>query len=108
MNATDKRVVLITVPDSGEASAIAKKLVEEKLAACVNIAPGIRSVYMWKGEICDEAEVLLIAKTVTEKAEALIDTVLRLHSYEVPEIICLPVTEGAKDYLGWIEQRLKP
>ncbi len=108
MNATDKLVVLITAPDPEEASDIAKKLVEEKLAACVNIVPGIRSVYIWKGEICDEAEVLLIVKTVSEKAEALIDTVSRVHSYDVPEIICLPITGGGEDYLNWIEGCLKP
>ncbi len=95
--------VFMTAPDEGEAARIAKKLVEERLCACVNIVPKIRSVYRWQGEICDEPEVMMIAKTEAALSAALVSRVKELHTYEVPEIICLPIQTGSGEYLDWIE-----
>ncbi|MBE9535898.1 MAG: divalent-cation tolerance protein CutA [Proteobacteria bacterium] len=94
--------VFMTAPDEGEAGSIAKKLVEERLCACVNIVPKVRSIYRWQGEICDEPEVMMIAKTEATLSAALVSRVKELHSYEVPEIICLPIQTGSGEYLDWI------
>ena len=99
---TQARVVLITAPNVESAGNIAKTLVEEKLAACVNIVPGIRSIYLWEGKICDDSEVLMIAKTTAERFPDLQKRVQGLHSYETPEIISLPIEEGSAKYLRWI------
>ncbi len=82
--------------------AIAEKLVEEKLVACVNILPQIRSVFLWKGEVCREAEILMIMKTPTFLFPSLQKRVKELHSYEVPEIIAFPVSQGLPQYLQWV------
>jgi len=103
---TDKRVVFITAANEDQAAAIAKALVAEGLAACVNIVPAIRSIYTWKGEVCDDRETLLIAKTSAGRFAALADRVKSLHSYEVPEIIAIPITDGAQDYMGWLARTL--
>lgn len=94
--------VFITAPNEGEAGRIAGKLVEERLCACVNIIPKIRSIYRWQGEICDESEVMMIAKTEAILSAALVRRVNELHSYEVPEIICIPIQTGSGKYLDWI------
>ena len=99
---TDKVVVLVTCGSGKEAKRIAQALVEGRLAACVNISSPIRSVYRWRGEVCDESEVLLIIKTVRELFDAVRRTVEKLHSYQVPEIICLPIIDGAPNYLNWL------
>ena len=105
----DHVVVFITAPNADEAVAIAKTLVEEKLAACGNITQRIRSIYRWKGEVCDEEEVLLIAKTRRDLFERLAARVKELHSYEVPEIIAVPIAAGFEGYLRWIdEQTMRP
>lgn len=99
---TDKVVVFVTCGSAEEAEKIARALVEERLAACVNISAPIRSLYRWEGKLCDDKEVLLVIKT----ARALFDRVRRavekLHSYQVPEVICLPVIDGAPNYLNWL------
>ncbi|MDA8173005.1 MAG: divalent-cation tolerance protein CutA [Nitrospiraceae bacterium] len=95
-------VVLITAPNEDEGARIARTLVEESLAACVNMVKNIRSVYYWQGRVHDEAEALLIVKTRRELFGALSARVKELHSYEVPEIIALPVTEGPAGYLNWL------
>jgi len=92
----------MTAPDEAEAGRIARKLVEERLCACVNIVPDIRSVYRWQGEICDGSEVMMIAKTEATLSAALVSRVKELHSYEVPEIICMPIQTGSGEYLDWI------
>lgn len=95
-------VVLITVPNEEDGARMARTLVEESLAACVNILKNIRSVYYWKGKVEDDAEALLIVKTRRELFDALCSRVKELHSYEVPEIIALPITEGSAGYLNWL------
>ena len=96
-------VVLITTGSLEEGREIARTLVEERLAACVNIVSPIQSVYRWEGEVHDDQEVLLIAKTATGMLERLAGRVKQLHSYELPEIIALPIVAGAEDYLRWID-----
>lgn len=103
MSATQSIVVLITAPDQEEAARLAVALVEEKLAACANIVPAIRSIYRWKGKVRDEAEALIIVKSRRELFGALSARVRELHSYSVPEVIALPIVEGSHDYLKWLE-----
>lgn len=95
-------VVLVTVPTTEVGQEIATELVTEKLAACVNILPGMMSVYTWDGEVCEESEILLIIKTRTDLFEELSTIVQAMHPYDVPEIIAIPVTDGSKKYLEWI------
>ena len=95
-------IVFITAPTEEEAAKIAKALVEEKLAACVNIIKGIRSIYRWQGKIEDDPEVLMVVKTREDLFEKLADRVKELHSYEVPEVIAMPITKGSEAYLKWI------
>lgn len=95
-------VIMVTVGNGEEALTIARTLVEEKRVACVNIVPRIRSIYRWKGEVCDEEEQLLIMKTRSDTFAGLQDRIAELHSYEVPEIISFPVAEGLPEYLNWV------
>jgi len=95
--------VYITAKDEGEARKIGKALVEEKLAACVNILP-IKSIYRWKGEIEEAEEVTMFVKTKAELADEVIKRVKELHSYEVPCIVCFPIEKGYRGYLKWIEE----
>ena len=99
---TDKIVVLVTCGSGEEAGRIAQALVQERLAACVNITSPIRSIYRWHGEVCDEPEVLLIIKTVRGLFDAVRRAVEKLHSYQVPEVVCLPIIDGAPNYLNWL------
>ncbi len=95
-------MVFVTVGDADEAVALAGKLVAEKYVACVNMVPRIRSIYLWKGEVRDEGEVLLIMKTRISFFPELQRRIRELHSYEVPEIIALPVSQGLPEYLQWV------
>lgn len=97
-------VVFITAANEEEAVKIARALVEERLAGCVNIIRNIRSIYSWQGKIEDEAEVLMIAKTQRSLFDKLSQKIKELHSYTVPEIIALPVVEGSEDYLKWLKE----
>lgn len=99
----DNIVVFVTAPSEDDAAVIARALVEQKLAACVNIVRNIRSIYSWQGKIEDDAEVLMIVKTQTKHFDALSEKVKELHSYDVPEIIALPILKGSDDYLEWIK-----
>ncbi len=101
------RIVLTTVSSLEEARRVAAALVEERLAACVNIVSGVHSVYRWKGAVEEAGEVLLIMKTRVEKLEALEAAVRRLHSYEVPEFLILPVNGGSAAYLQWIDESVE-
>jgi periplasmic divalent cation tolerance protein len=103
---TDKIVVLSTCATSEEARKLARSLVEKRLAACVNVLPGIRSVYRWKDAIEEEEEVLLAIKTSRESLQELTDEIERMHSYEVPEVIALQVVDGSERYLAWMNREL--
>ncbi len=102
MSGTDTIVVYVTAPNEDEAAVIAKALVVERLAGCVNIVRGIRSIYMWQGKIEDDAEVLMIVKTQAPLFERLSRKVKELHSYSVPEVIALPIVNGSDGYLAWL------
>jgi periplasmic divalent cation tolerance protein len=95
-------VVLVTCPTAERAAEIARVLVEERLAACGNVVPGLRSIYRWEGKVQDDAEALLVLKTTRERFEALRDRVLALHPYQVPEVVALPIEAGSAPYLAWI------
>ena len=97
-------VVFITVPNEQEAEKIAKALVEQNIVGCVNIIPKIRSIYLWEGDICDDSELLLIAKTKKEAFNVLKNTVQELHSYDVPEIILLPIEKASENYAKWLDE----
>jgi periplasmic divalent cation tolerance protein len=99
-------VVLTTCPDESAAAVLSHRLVEERLAACVNRLPGLRSTYRWQGTMQDEPEVLLIAKTNEERLATLSARIQELHPYAVPEVIALPIAHGAERYLAWIGQSL--
>ncbi len=102
VNPSDILVLFVTVGSEDEALKIAKTIVQEKLAACVNIIPAIRSVYMWQGEVCDDKELLLLIKTPRKLFSKLMNRIKELHSYEVPEIIAVSLSEGIEDYLSWV------
>ena len=104
---TDKIVVLSTCGSPKEAHRLARELVEKRLAACVNIVPGVRSVYHWKDAIEDQEEVLLVIKTSRPLLEDLRNEIERLHSYEVPEVIALQVVDGSEAYLAWLDRELR-
>lgn len=97
--------VLVTASSREEAEKIAKGLIEAKLAACVSFT-SIHSVYTWNGEVCSEDEWQLIIKTDLEKFEPLAEKIKTLHSYEVPEIIALPIIKGSTAYLNWISEQV--
>ena len=101
---TEYITVLITAPNEEEAAKISRTIVEESLAACVSIIRSVRSIYRWQGRVEDESEVLMIAKTKRALFDRLKGRIKELHSYEVPEIIGLPVIEGSKQYLDWLSQ----
>ena len=103
MDQTSAIIIFITASSSEEAQKIAKALVEEKLVACVNIIPQIKSIYWWEGKVCKDDEVMLISKTKQSLCTTIVDRVNALHSYEVPEIISFPISEGSPEYLSWIE-----
>lgn len=99
---TNKRLVITTVGSLEEARSIARTLVERQLAACVNVIPQVESIYQWEGKIETSTECLLVIKTTTEAFARLRDTLLDLHSYDVPECIELAVEDGSVAYLDWI------
>ena len=105
---SDTIVIYITVPNADEAQSLAQTLVGEKLVACVNIVSGIQSVYSWEGSIQTETELLLICKSRTERFEALKNRVQSLHSYDVPEIISIPILNGSEAYLNWVREHSTP
>jgi periplasmic divalent cation tolerance protein len=96
-------ILVLSTADSIEvAQKIASELVEAGEAACVNIVPGIQSVYRWQGKICNEAEILLLIKSTVELFDAINATIHRLHPYQVPEVIAVPIAAGDQSYLQWI------
>ena len=101
------RMVLVTAP-TAVAEPLAASLVEEGLAACVNIVSGVLSIYRWQGQVEREAEALLLVKTEEAHLNALAQKVGQLHPYDVPEVLALPVSEGSPDYLAWLAESLRP
>ena len=95
-------VVVTTVGTEEQAYQIARELVARRQAACVNVLPGMRSVYRWKGKICKDGELLLVIKTLAEEFEGVSATIRELHSYELPEILSFPVSQGEANFLEWI------
>ncbi len=102
MAGTDVVTVLVTVPGREQALAMARQVVEESLAACVNVIPNVTSVFRWDEKVKVEEEVLLILKTSAVRGPALIARVADLHTYEVPEVLSLPVEDGFGPYLDWV------
>jgi periplasmic divalent cation tolerance protein len=97
-------VALSTVGSAEDAERIARALVERRLAACVNVVPGVASVYRWKGEICRDQEWLLVVKTRGEKLDALREALVALHPYELPELVAVPIEAGHAPYLAWLDE----
>lgn len=104
----DLCVILITVPNAEVGERLARALVEERLAACVNRIPGLISVYRWQGKIERDPEELLVVKTRQELVSAVSERVKTLHPYQVPEIISLPVKDGSAAYLEWVAAETRP
>ena len=104
---TDKIVVLSTCASPEEAEKIARALVEKKLAACVNILPAVRSIYRWKGAIEDDQETLLLIKSSRALFGELRAEIQKLHSYEIPEAIAIPIVDGLERYLEWMADVLR-
>lgn len=100
------RIVFVTAPTTDVAAGLARALVSERLAACGNLVPGLRSIYAWKGEICDEPEVLLLLKTTADRVDALAARLAALHPYEVPEVVAVPIDAGLPAYLAWIGENV--
>jgi periplasmic divalent cation tolerance protein len=96
------RIVLVTCASLREARRIGREVVEKRLAACANIVPGIESIYWWKEKVERAREVLVVMKTTAARMAALEEEVKRMHSYEVPEFIVLPIVAGSREYLRWI------
>ena len=99
-------MVIITASNEEEASLISKALVEEKLIACANRFP-VNSIYTWQGKVENENEIMLLCKTQEKNLDAIIRRVKELHSYEVPEIVAIPIIGGSKDYLDWVDENTR-
>jgi|SRR6185503_8665593 len=103
---TDKIVVFSTCDSEEQAGRIAHALVEQRLAACVNVLPGVRSIYRWKGEIQEGVEWLLVIKSRRGLMDQLRVTIGKIHTYEVPELLALPVVDGSESYLAWLDREM--
>lgn len=101
---TDPVIVLITASSGDEAAKIGRVLVDEHLAACVNVISPIRSFFFWEGKTQDAQETLLVCKSRRSLMEKLVPRVKSLHSYSVPEIVALPIIAGSGEYLAWVEE----
>ena len=101
------RILLSTCSNRAEAERIAHSLVESRLAACVNLLPGVRSIYRWQGKVESSEEILLLIKTAAAQVESVQRAIASLHSYEVPEFLALEVSGGSEDYLAWLTGSLK-
>jgi periplasmic divalent cation tolerance protein len=101
------QIVLTTCPDQESADRLASQLVETRVAACVNVIPGIRSVYRWKGEVVKDSELLLVIKSRADRFDGLKETILKHHPYELPEVIAVSASAGHLPYLAWIDSQLE-
>lgn len=104
---TDKRIVLTTAGTKEEAHKIARALVERQLAACVNIVHQVESVYRWEGEVEQASEFLLIVKTTETAFAGIREAIKELHSYDLPECVCLAVEDGGAEYLAWLGESVR-
>ena len=104
----DLRVVLVTAPDARVGREIAKRLVEARLAACVNLVPGVVSIYRWQQEVREDEEVLLLVKTRESRCRDLKERVCELHPYDLPEVLTLAVAGGSDAYLDWVREESSP
>lgn len=102
------QIALCTCPDEESAETVANHLVDQQLAACVNIITGIRSVFRWKGEVESNKEVLLVIKTMLHVYDRMEQVILQHHPYELPEVVIVPITNGNSDYLSWIKSSVLP
>ncbi len=105
---SDPVVVLSALGAPRDAERIARALVDERLAACVNVVPGVISVYRWKGIVESENELMLVIKTLAERVDALKWRLLELHPYELPEVVVIPIAGGHAPYLAWLEEQVRP
>ncbi len=100
------RVVLVTIDTPERAETISRDIVERRLAACVNIVPGLRSVYSWEGEVHCDDELLLVIKTSAACIDKLRDRILQIHPYDVPEFITIPIDDGSPGHLNWLADQV--
>jgi periplasmic divalent cation tolerance protein len=105
---SERVVAFSTVGSPQDAERIARTLVDRRLAACVNILPGVVSIYRWKGELQRDDERMLVIKTRTDRLAALRDALVELHPYELPELVAVPIEDGHAAYLSWIDESLRP
>ena len=105
---TDKVVVYTTCGNITEAESIARNLIDNRLAACVNVVPGLLSYYRWQGKVENDAELLLMIKTAGSLIDEVRNALETLHSYDLPEMIVLPIIGGSQNYLEWLEQEVQP
>ena len=101
---TDKIIVFVTCESKEQAESIAQTVVTEKLAACVNVLPGVRSCYVWERKLTWSDEILLLVKTTRGRFDQLQDRIKELHSYDVPEILGVPIEDAFEKYIAWIDQ----
>jgi periplasmic divalent cation tolerance protein len=103
---TDVVMIFCSCGTHDEALAIGRSLIEARLAACVNVLPSIHSIYRWQGNVETAQEVLLVIKTTQERSSAVRDRITQLHTYDTPEIIAVPITEGSDKYLAWLRDQV--
>src|SRR6185503_5950545 len=103
---SDELIVLVTTSNAEEAARLADVLVSERLAACVNIVPGIESIYRWEGKVTRDQEALMIIKTTGERYDELKRRVKELHSYSMPEVVALKIDRGSEQYLNWLRNSI--
>lgn len=97
-------LIISTAGSTGEAEKIGEFLVKKKLAACVNLIPGVKSLFFWQGKLCREREVILLIKTAGGRLAEIISQIKKIHSYSVPEIVAIKVEGGNREYLHWVEE----
>jgi periplasmic divalent cation tolerance protein len=107
MSEVEHLVMLVTAGSEEEARKIARALVRSMLAACVNVIPGITSIYRWQDEVQEDREWLLVVKTRRDVLDEVIRQVQALHSYDLPEVIALPLVGGSQDYLRWLDEEIE-
>ena len=103
---TDKVIVLSTCGNATEAEKLARHLIDNRLAACVNVVPGLLSYYRWQGQVENDAELLLLIKTARGLVDEVRSALDKLHSYELPELVVVPIVDGSPEYLDWLESEV--